>query len=206
MDSNHVESGAANDGAPARSGAPGRKGTPGRNGARAPAGPDEAGPTQRPQRDMSHIQGWGADLDRQNRPAVPMERMPPRLENAPVGPLAQQPQRIEVFVSPERPHITPLFGTSTPPRGWSGRLRRWAYKLTENDIRHFMLLMLADRIDMVEDIGNDLLHGHVPNVLGEMGIKAEWQYNKAGLARKAAVGALVLGAGYYLLKQRGDRR
>jgi hypothetical protein len=30
--------------------------------------------------DTSHIQGWGADLDPANRPAVPMERTPPRLD------------------------------------------------------------------------------------------------------------------------------
>src|SRR3712207_7304024 len=27
-----------------------------------------------------HIQGWGADLDPADRPAVPMERTPPRLD------------------------------------------------------------------------------------------------------------------------------
>ena len=34
----------------------------------------------RPKRDMSHIQGWGADLDHKDRPGYPMERTPPRLE------------------------------------------------------------------------------------------------------------------------------
>ena len=32
--------------------------------------------------DRSEILGWGADLDRANRPAVPMERTPPRLRGA----------------------------------------------------------------------------------------------------------------------------
>ena len=157
-------------------------------------------------RDMSHIHGWGVDLDRKNRPAVPMEHMPPRLEGARLKPPSQQPQNMEVFVSPERPSITPLFGTSAPPKGLSGRLRRLAYKMTENDIRHFMLLLLADRVDMVEGIGEDLMNGHVPNVLGEMGLKAEWQHNRAGLVRKAAVVTAVAGLAYLLLKNKEASR
>lgn len=164
------------------------------------------GPVARPSRDMSHIKGWGADLDRANRPAVPMEHSPPRLDGAPIAPPSQQPQDIEVFVSPERPGITPLFGTSAPPAGLSGMLRRAAYKMTENDVRHFLLLMLADRVNMVEGIGQDLMSGHVPNILAEMGIKAEWQHNKAGLVRKAAVATAVVGVAYYLLKRRSDQR
>ncbi len=157
-------------------------------------------------RDMSHIHGWGADLDRKNRPAVPMEHSPPRLDGAPLAAPEQQVQRTEVFVSPERPAITPLFGTGQPPRGLSGMLRRAAYKMTENDIRHFMLLLLADRVNMVEGIGDDLARGHVPNVFGEMGIKAEWQHNPAGLVRKAAVATAVVGIGYYLFSRRTSRR
>ena len=163
-------------------------------------------PVPRASRDLSHIQGWGADLDHKNRPAVPMEHSPPRLEGAPIAPPSQQPERVEVFVSPERPGITPLFGTGAPPTGLSGMLRRFAYKMTENDIRHFMLLLLADRVNMVEGIGQDLMNGHVPNVLSEMGIKAEWQHNKAGLVRKAAVATAVVGIGYYLLKRRSEDR
>ncbi len=163
-------------------------------------------PQARPQRDMSHIQGWGADLDPGDRPAVPMEHSPPRLEGAPLQAPSQQPERVEVFVSPERPGITPLFGTSAPPAGLSGMLRRAAYKMTENDIRHFMLLLLADRVDMVEGIGRDLMQGHVPNVLAEMGIKAEWQHNKAGLLRKAAVAGAVAGIAYYLVTRRNEDR
>jgi hypothetical protein len=50
--------------------------------------------------DHAHIQGWGADLDRKQRPAVPMERTPPRLPGANLGPPEQQRQTMEVFVSP----------------------------------------------------------------------------------------------------------
>lgn len=161
----------------------------------------------RPVVDRAAIQGWGADLDRKDRPAVPMERTPPRLpENVRQHEPEQQLQDIEVFVSPERPGITPLFGTSTPPSGLSGWIRRAAYKLTENDIRHWLMLMLADRVNAVEGLGQDLSRGKVPNVLGEMGIKAEWQHNKAGLVKKAAVTTAVFGIGWYLLRRRSERR
>ena len=40
---------------------------------------------------------------------------------------------------------------------------------------------------MVEGLLQDLAHGHVPNVLGEMGLGAEWRHN-----RRALVGKLLL--------------
>jgi hypothetical protein len=153
-------------------------------------------------RDMSHIQGWGADLDEANRPAYPMERTPPRLDNVHWEQPEQQPVRMEVFCSPERPGITPVFGATLPPRGLSGAMRRAAYKMTESDLRHWFLLMLADRVDMVEGLGEDLMHGRVPNIPGEMGIRAEWQHNRQGLVRKAALTAAVAGLAWYLLRKR----
>ena len=152
--------------------------------------------------DHSHIQGWGADLDEGDRPAVPMERTPPRLDHVPWDQPPQQEAHVPVFISQERPGITPVFGSSAPPRGLSGAMRSAAYKMTENDIRHWLLLMLADRVDVVEGIGDDLLHGHLPNVFGEMGIRAEWKHNPAGLVRKAAVTAAVAGVAYYLFARR----
>jgi hypothetical protein len=159
----------------------------------------------RPSREqLAHIQGWGADLDRTDRPAVPMERTPPRFIH-PHAHIPQQVQNVEVFVSPERPGITPIFGTAQPPRGLSGMIRRLAYKLTENDIRHWLLLYAADRIDVVEGIGDDLSRGRLPNVLAEMGIRAELQYNPAGLVKKAAITTALAGGVWYLMSRRNRR-
>ncbi|WP_229466382.1 hypothetical protein [Pseudoduganella plicata] len=102
--------------------------------------------------------------------------------------------------------MTPLFGSPQPPSGVSGMLRRAAFKTTENDLRHWLLLLLADRVNMVEGVVDDLARGHVPNVLAEMGIKAEWEHNRSGLVKKVAVAAAVAGVGYYLLKRRSDSR
>lgn len=144
-------------------------------------------PGPRAQADRSAITGWGADLDHANRPAYPMERTPPRLHNLHWDQPSPQAANVEVLVSTERPGITPVFGTTLPPRGLSGSLRRLAFKASENDLRRWMLLLLADRIDVVEGLLQDLARGHVPNVLGEMGIAAEWRHN-----RRALVGKLLL--------------
>lgn len=161
-------------------------------------------PRRQSREELSHIQGWGADLDRKNRPAVPMERTPPRFIDAKPGDPPQQPETVEILVSPERPGITPIFGTAQPPSGLSGMIRRLAFKSTENDLRHWMLLLLADRVNVVEGVVEDLARGHVPNILGEMGIKSEMKHNPAGLAKKALIATAVVGAAVYLM-QRRDR-
>jgi hypothetical protein len=148
------------------------------------------------------VKGWGADLELKNRPAVPMERTPPRFIHQHEGQIEQQAESVEVLVSPERPGITPLFGTAQPPSGVSGMIRRAAYKMTENDVRHWLMLLLADRVNVVEGIVDDLAHGKVPNLLGEMGIKAEWKHNPAGLVKKAAIATAVVGTAVYLAKRR----
>jgi hypothetical protein len=157
-----------------------------------------------PREQLQHIPGWGVDLDRKNRPAVPMERTPPRFIHVAEGQPVQQAQTVEVFCSPERPGITPLFGTAQPPKGLSGAIRRLAYKLTENDLRHWLMLLAADRVDMVEGVIDDLRHGHVPNVLGEMGIRSELRHNPAGLVRKTLITTAVVG-GIVLLMRRRSR-
>jgi hypothetical protein len=161
---------------------------------------------RRPTREqLTHIQGWGADLDRKNRPGVPMERTPPRFIHAHEGPIEQQREDVEVLVSTERPGITPLFGTAQPPKGLSGMIRRAAFKLSENDIRHWLMLLVADRVNMVEGIGEDLARGHIPNVFAEMGIKAELKHNPAGLVKKAAITTAVVGGLWYLMSRRSRR-
>src|SRR6476661_4908403 len=124
--------------------------------------------------DRANIQGWGADLDRANRPAVPMERTPPRLDNVHWDEPEQQHSHVKVYHSVERPGITPVYGTSTPPTGLSGKMRDLAFKYSESDMRHWLILLLADRVNVGEGLLQDLAHGHVPNIYREMGGPAEW--------------------------------
>jgi len=154
--------------------------------------------------DYAHIAGWGADLDRSLRPAVPMERMPPRLDRVPAR--QQQPLNVEVLHSNERPGITPVFGSTVPPRGLSGGMRRLAFRFSENDVRHWLTLLAADRVQVVEGLLSDLAHGHVPNVYAEMGGRAELKYNPAGAARKAVFLVALAGIGYGLWRLSRRRR
>ncbi len=155
----------------------------------------------------AHIQGWGADLDHANRPAYPRERIPPRLEGVHWHEPEQQPQTVEILHSNERPGITPVFGTSVPPSGLSGSIRRYAFKFSENDLRHWMLLLFADRVNMFEGIGQDLARGHIPNVFAEMGGKAEFKYNRKAAVQKAVVAGAVAGLAVWLLmRSRGQRQ
>lgn len=154
---------------------------------------------------FAHIPGWGADLNPADRPAYPKERMPARLPGLHWDQPAQQETSVEVLCSTERDSkITPVFGSTVPPSGLSGVMRRLAFKYSENDLRHWMILLAADRTNVVEGVASDLMRGHVPNVLGEMGIGAAWKHDRAGVLRKVAVGAAVTAA-VLLLRKRSRR-
>jgi hypothetical protein len=174
----------------------------------APTYVERTDPTERQQRhrETSHIEGWGADVDPANRPAYPKERTPPRLDGVHWAEPEQQrapPHRIHH--STERPGITPVFGTSVGPSGLSGKMRDVAFKYSENDLRHWLILLGADRVNMVEGVLDDLAHGHVPNLWKEMGLASEWRYNRKGFITKAAVIGAVAAAAVYYVKRRNAR-
>ena len=79
---------------------------------------------RRSQKPAQEVAGWGVDLDRANRPAVPMERTPPRLDNVHWEVPAQQEVRVKIHHSTERP-ASRVFGTSTPPSGISAGCATW---------------------------------------------------------------------------------
>jgi hypothetical protein len=157
---------------------------------------------QKQRRDTSNIRGWGADVDPGNRPAVPKERTPPRLPGVHWDAPEQQVPRVKIYHSIERPGITPVFGTSTPPSGLSGKMRDLAFRYSENDIRHWMILLAADRVNVGEGLLQDLAHGHVPNIFAEMGARAEWRYNRAGFIRKAVITTAAVGLAVLWMKNR----
>jgi hypothetical protein len=162
-------------------------------------------PQARQKKPPAGIQGWGADLDPATRPAVPMERTPPRLRNVHWNQPEQQPVTVKVFHSTERPGLTPVFGTSAPPSGVSGLIRAGAFRFSENDLRHWLMLLFADRVNVVEGIIDDLAHGHVPNLFTEMGGPAEWRYNRNGFIRKAFIAGGIVGLLLYVNSRRRRR-
>src|SRR5690606_8190570 len=101
---------------------------------------------------------------------------------------ALQPLEVEVFHSTERPNASAVFGATLPPRGLSGLIRRLAFRKSENAYAHWLPLLLADRVDMLEGLLSDLLHGRPPNLIAEKGLRADWKHDRARLVAKAAVG------------------
>jgi hypothetical protein len=89
------------------------------------------------------------DQDPANRPGVPMETAPKPLAGARV-PIAPQHAEVPVFKHAGRKQMPPVFGTAQPPKGLSGLLRKAAYAKPDHKPGHWMLLLLADRVDVWE--------------------------------------------------------
>jgi hypothetical protein len=166
---------------------------------------EKTSPEEQRRKPPAGIEGWGADLDPQVRPAYPKERTPPRFIHRHWDELEHQQPSVKVFHSTERPGLTPVYGTMQPPSGVSGMIRGAAFRYSENDLRHWLMLLFADRVNMVEGILEDLAHGHVPNVFKEMGGPAEWRYNRAGFYRKAAIAGGVVAVLLYMNGRRKRR-
>ena len=161
---------------------------------------------EHPANDPSQIKGQGVDADPKNDPTYPMKN---RTDGEHAGYSRerppQQPITVEVLHSNERPDLTSVFGTSTPPSGLSGVLRRLAFRYSESSYGHWLPLMLADRVGVVEGVLGDLKRGQVPNVFAERGWKAEWKHNRTSLVRRILVGvALVSAAVAYFSSRKAD--
>lgn len=124
------------------------------------------------------IPGWGTDLDPADRPAVPKENYRPGTTGAHWRFPDRQQQKAPREVSTEHKFLPPVFGTSAPTRGLSGVVRRLAYRrYGEGRLAHWLLLVFADKIDVLEGKVIDLAHLRIPNAYKEMGLGAERKYH-----------------------------
>lgn len=99
----------------------------------------------------ARIPGWGVDLDPGDRPSVPRERLDPDLSGAHWEFPERQPEQWPRERSIEHKFLTPVFGTSCPPKGLSGVIRKYAYaRFSEARAAHWLLLLAADRVDALE--------------------------------------------------------
>ncbi len=156
----------------------------------------------------AQIKGWGSDLDPSVRPGVPMDKAPDIGIETLYPDFEQQIPRAKVHKSTEHGKLTPVFGNVCPPRGLSGIIRDFAYGFSEGRLSHWLLLMTADRIDVVEELFLDLFRFKVPNIPSEMGWGSELKYNRVGVAKKIAfvgVGVLALVALSSLKKRQSAR-
>lgn len=152
-----------------------------------------------------NIIGWGIDADPKNDPTYPMKnRSNEEHKGYAWERPTQQPINIEVLHSIERPNVTAVFGTSVPPSGLSGMIRRLAFKRSENEYSHWLPLILADRVNVVEGIIDDFVKGSFPNLFVEKGYKAEWKHDKLGLIGKFAILAAVTATAVVLLTRNSD--
>jgi len=153
----------------------------------------------------SNLPGWGIDADPKNDPTYPMRHR--ELEDTKRYDWkrpTQQPIDRETLHSIERPNQTAVIGNSVPPTGLSGMIRRFAFKYSENHYGHWLPLLLADRVNVVEGIIDDLAHGHVPNIFAEKGYKAEWKHSPQTLVLKLAAAAVVVGGVVALIATSGN--
>ncbi len=159
--------------------------------------------TRQGQIDPTTVFGWGVDANPENDPTYPYrdrsrdEGLTNKWQRPP-----QQSSDVEILQSIEHVRRPAVFGTTNPPRGVSGMMRRAAFKWSESNWLHWLILMGADRVDVVEGVVEDLAHGKVPNIPAEMGARAEWQHNKKGFVIKSLVVAGVTAGLFALVRSR----
>jgi hypothetical protein len=123
----------------------------------------------------ARIPGWGADLDPKDRPSVPRERLDLDLTNAHWEFPERQPEKWPRERSIEHKFLTPVFGTSCPPKGVSGMMRKYAYNtFSEGRAAHWLILLAADRVDALESHLASFLTPHPDNPITETGILSEF--------------------------------
>lgn len=154
--------------------------------------------------DYRQVLGWGADLDPKNRPMVPAE-LPSDVHTARGRVDAWQIPEHKVHMSIEHPNLTPVFGVASPPRGLSGLLRDYAFRYGEGTNRHWMTLLIADRIDVIESTVIDALRGKPDNFVRERAWGAKGEYGGSVPQRNKATGIALAGLAAAVLVYAGTK-
>jgi hypothetical protein len=127
----------------------------------------------------------------------------------------RQIPKIKIFKSSERREVTPVFGTACPPKGLSGIIRGFAYGFSEGRVSHWLLLLFADRVDVLESALSNWVRGRSHNLLSEMGLRSELKYHglrarrgqrRADVRRLAGELALAAGVGAGVIVLRAKRK
>ena len=143
---------------------------------------DKRTPTPDREELRARIPGWGVDLDPADRPSYPKLQYPADTGAHWDFP-ERQPQKWPREHSIEHAFVTPVFGTAQPPKGLSGVVRKYSYaRFSEGRLAHWLLLVVADRIDAVESHLASFASGRPDNPITETGVKAEFTHH--GLASR----------------------
>ncbi|MEV7099115.1 hypothetical protein AB0M80_40440 [Amycolatopsis sp. NPDC051045] len=123
----------------------------------------------------ARIPGWGADLDPKDRPSVPKLQWQEDKTGAHWEFPERQPEKWPRERSIEHAFLTPVFGTSCPPKGLSGALRKYSYrKYSEGRAAHWLLLLAADRVDAWESHLRSFATLRPDNPITETGVLSEF--------------------------------
>jgi hypothetical protein len=152
------------------------------------------------------VRGWGVDADPKNDPTYPYRRRGADDHSGQWERPPLQESDVEILQSIEHIRTPAVFGTSTPPSGVSGMVRRAAFRWSESNWTHWLLLMGADRINVIEGLVQDIGRGKVPNIPAEMGLGAAWEHDKKGVATKAAIAVGATAVLVLLLSRRRSRK
>ena len=126
----------------------------------------------------ARIPGWGVDLDPADRPSVPRLQYDPGRSGAHWDFPERQHEEWPRERSIEHAMLTPVFGTSCPPKGLSGVIRKLAYRrYSEGRAAHWLLLLAADRVDSKEEILRSFLTIRPDNPITQTGVLGELKHH-----------------------------
>lgn len=126
----------------------------------------------------TRIPGWGVDLDPKDRPSVPREQFDPGRTGAHWDFPERQPERWPRERSNEHKFLTPVFGTSCPPKGLSGAMRKLAYRrYSEARAAHWLILIAADRVDAIESHLRSFVTLRPDNPITQSGVRSEFSHH-----------------------------
>lgn len=108
---------------------------------------------------------------------MPREHFDPQATGAHWDFPERQPELWPRERSIEHGALTPVFGTSCPPKLLSGLMRKFAYQqFSEARAAHWLLLVAADRVDALESHVIALAQGH-PDPMFATGLRSELSHN-----------------------------
>jgi hypothetical protein len=140
--------------------------------------PEDRKPRETPEELRARIPGWGADLDPNDRPSYPKLQFQEGLSGAHWEFPERQPEKWPRERSVEHAFVTPVFGTAQPPKGLSGAIRKYSYaRYSEGRAAHWLLLVLADRVDAMEHHLASLATLRPDNPITETGVRTEFTHS-----------------------------
>lgn len=139
---------------------------------------DKPAPAESRDELRARIPGWGVDLDPKDRPAVPRERFDPGSSGAHWDFPERQPEKWPRERSIEHKFLPPVFGTSCPPKGVSGMMRKYAYRaFSEGRVAHWLILVAADRVDALGSHLRSFVTLRPDNPVTETGVLSEFSHH-----------------------------